>query len=245
MKLANLDGKPEIFLSYQGEGATMGTPCIFVRLSQCNLHCIWCDTDYTWNWEGSSFLTLTGEKFKKSNFILDISIDEVCNQVLKFNCKHIVITGGEPLLQQKELIGLIRKIKQTLPGVFIELETNGTLVPLDELDINVDQYNVSLKLKSSNVKESLRLRPRSIDFFKASKKSFFKFVLSTPEDRGELLEVVTKYEIPSLKVFLMPEGTSCEALDSKSGFIKNICSELGFRFTDRKHVREFGSRRGV
>ena len=55
MKLAKLGDGPEIFHTIQGEGVSAGMPAVFIRASRCNLHCVWCDTAYTWNWQGSAF----------------------------------------------------------------------------------------------------------------------------------------------------------------------------------------------
>jgi len=189
MKLAKLpNGKPEIFYTLQGEGASTGIPAIFIRLSQCNLQCTWCDTPYTWNWEGTSWETTTGEKFKKEDVIVDYSTDQ--------------------------------------------LSKDKTI-----------QYNVSLKLPHSGNSPSKALKPKSIKWFSKCSSSFFKFVVSTPEDVTFINDLQEKYQIPSKRIILMPEGVSSEALSAKLPNIAEICIEQGYRLSDRLHVRIWGNKR--
>ena len=147
MKIANLSGKPEIFHTIQGEGRSTGLPCIFLRLSQCNLHCHWCDTDYTWNWEGTPFShekdgTPGYQKFRKKDMIIECSTEETADFIKTYDCPNLVVTGGEPLMQQKELTGLLELLKTSGNIRHVEIETNGTYIPSEELDVWVDQYNV-------------------------------------------------------------------------------------------------------
>jgi len=83
-------GQPEIFHSIQGEGPTNGTPAVFLRLAQCNLACSWCDTKYTWDWQHFSY----------DKEVVSLDAREVEERILELGCRHLVITGGEPLLQQ-------------------------------------------------------------------------------------------------------------------------------------------------
>ena len=83
----------EIFKSIQGEGPNFGKPAIFLRTAQCNLKCTWCDTKYTWDWKNYDF----------SKEVKEMTIDEVKDAITELEIKHLVITGGEPLLQQDDL----------------------------------------------------------------------------------------------------------------------------------------------
>ena len=94
-------GEPEIFRSLQGEGITAGAPSVFLRLATCNLSCTWCDTKYTWDWERYDF----------KQEVVSLSSTEVEGRVVSFDCPRLVITGGEPLLQQKELAPLATSLK--------------------------------------------------------------------------------------------------------------------------------------
>lgn len=98
----------EIFYSLQGEGRWTGTPAVFVRFSGCNLRCDFCDTEHE---EGT-----------------EMSEEQIVEEVCQYPAAHIVITGGEPLLQLTP--SLVDKLHEKCK--FIQIETNGTLVPEDK-----------------------------------------------------------------------------------------------------------------
>lgn len=248
MKLARLAGKPEIFYTIQGEGKSLGKPSIFVRTSLCNLHCVWCDTDYTWNWSGTRFSHVNDknkdyQKFNKSEWIAEVSTKEALNKIRSFPCKNVVLTGGEPLLQQQDLIELAQELKKE--GYWIEIETNGTLIPNQNLATCLDQFNVSPKLKNSNNTKNLRLKPAALKFFAKEAKSTFKFVIDTYDDLSEVLELIDNYHLRSEKVFLMPQGTTSDQLNTKRHWLVEICKNHGFNFTDRLHIHIWGNKKGV
>ena len=250
MKLAKFEGKPEIFYSIQGEGKTMGRPSVFVRCSLCNLHCIWCDTDYTWNWKGTRFLHLRDKepdysKYDKADFIIELSPPEVRELVLSFHCKNVILTGGEPLLQQIELIDLMQLLQNADSGFRFEVETNGTLLPKPEFDKLVHQYNVCPKLQNAGMGQKKRERPAVFDFFSKNEKAVFKFVVATKEDVEEILTLVSKHGLCPEKIYLMPEGISSENLRQKQIWLVEICKKYNFNFTDRLHIHLFGAKRGV
>ena len=113
-------GQPEIFHSLQGEGATIGVATVFLRLSLCNLSCSWCDTKYTWDWENYDY--------KKEVIALDT--EQVREKILSYECPHLVVTGGEPLLQlDEDLIDAFHG-----GGFEVAVETNGTLSASPGLD---------------------------------------------------------------------------------------------------------------
>ncbi len=250
LKLAKLNGKPEIFYSIQGEGKNIGRPSIFIRLSLCNLYCNWCDTDYTWNWEGTPYPHQNDQnprykKYQKELFMMELSNEEIIRQIDSFNCKNLVITGGEPLMQQKELISLLNALREPDKAYHIEFETNGTATPSKVLDIQTDQYNVSLKLSNSKVKEKDRLNERAITFFAQSPKANFKFVVDRENDLHEILKLIKQYNISPEQVYLMPQGTNPETLRQKQQWLIELCKQYGFNFTDRMHIHIYGNKRGV
>jgi len=160
IKLAKLGDAPEIFHTLQGEGVSVGLPSVFIRSSLCNLHCSWCDTAYTWNWEGSKWEHEDGEKFSKSEYLEEIETSAVAEQVVGYGCLNVVLTGGEPLLQQLAWEEIITKLRDKDADYRFEVETNGTQLPNDFMAAEVNQWNVSAKLSNSGNAEKLRIEGR-------------------------------------------------------------------------------------
>lgn len=247
LRLAKLKEKPEIFFTVQGEGLNIGVPSIFIRSSVCNLHCVWCDTFYTWNFEGTKFNVehRDAPKVKKEDVMMEMETDEVIEFVSQWNCKHFVLTGGEPMLQQKVWIELMEKLKiDHLYEYFFEVETNATM-PIDpKFDILIDQYNCSPKLASSGNQLELR-RTKSFIQYAQNPKASFKFVICSQEDLEEVLSVIKEYSIPSNRVILMPEGRNPQELHEKALWLVELAKKYNFRFTPRLHVDLWGALRGV
>jgi organic radical activating enzyme len=250
MKLAKLGEGPEIFHTIQGEGVSVGAPAVFIRASRCNLHCVWCDTDHTWNFEKTPWPhekdTIPGyAKFKKADVTFEITPADAAKKILAFGCPRTVITGGEPLLQQDEFLELIGIIRGREPEHQFEVETNGTKIPSLAFHGAVNQFNVSPKLSNSGMPESLRIHSEALAFFARSPKAWFKFVVVEPADLVEIKTLCNDYQIPRHCVLLMPEGRTCEELDRHARWLAEICRDLGFRFSDRLHIRLWGDKRGV
>lgn len=149
----------EIFYSIEGEGVAIGKPEIFVRLAGCNLRCEWCDTKYALE---------NGRQMK---------VDAIIEEVMTYPCKNVSVTGGEPLLQRQELLGLITRIKDK--GFWVQLNTNGTIFERAIFKI-VDLVSIDCKCPSSKMKSDLsvlRIVKESFD-----EKTQFKFVIANEED---------------------------------------------------------------
>ncbi len=246
MKISADNGQPEIFYSLQGEGKNLGQPSIFVRLGLCNLYCIWCDTDYTWNWEGTHYPHVNDskpgyQKFKKEEQIIELFTEQIIQAIQQFPCQNIVLTGGEPMVQHKAL----GELMAGLPGYHFEIETNGTIIPGEPFQEHIHQYNVSPKLSNSRVKYEERIKPEVLRFFAGSGKANFKFVVANEADLEEVQTLIEDIGINHKDIYLMPEGTSVDKLEEKQAWLTEICLQHGFNYTDRMHVRLFGSKRGV
>ncbi len=249
MKLARLsNGSPEIFYSIQGEGRNTGMPAVFIRTSRCNLHCHWCDTDYTWNWDGTDFAhekdaDPSYQKFKKEEQTIGLPVSEVAAAVGSFPAKNFIFTGGEPLLHERHWIELIDLLTAKFDSPHFEIETNGTLLPGDAFIEKIHQINVSPKLENSCVSESARLKPEILQKLAATEKADFKFVVS--DDLDEVLAIVKNCQLPKDHVFLMPKACSVEELNTNQGQVAAAAQKYGFRYSDRLHLRLFGAKRGV
>ena len=242
--LANTDeGSPEVFYSLQGEGPYVGRPSIFIRLSGCNLYCSWCDTPYTWNFEGTSFIHNEPKKYKKRHEQIKLSLSALVDLIKPFPCQYLVVTGGEPLVQQSKLEALMAEIGPD--GYRLDLETNATIMPSKALDQHVHAYICSPKLANAQVDESKRYKPDVLRFFAESPKAWFKFVVSTQQDLNEIDYWIAACGIPSDRVFLMPKGDTVDALECVQMVLAELCLERGYRFSDRLHLRLYGSKRGT
>jgi 7-cyano-7-deazaguanosine (preQ0) biosynthesis protein QueE len=228
-------GEPEIFATVQGEGATAGVPSVFVRLAECNLRCSWCDTKYTWDWKS----------YDRAAETVELSVDEVADRTLAAaseGVRTVVFTGGEPLIQQDELVGLARRVKER--GMRIEVETNGTIVPSEELAALVDQWNVSPKLASSGNTERARHRPAVLEWFAARPSAYFKLVITSDADAEEVDRLVGVLGVPRERVILSPEGVDAATLAERSRWLAYRCSSYGYRLGTRLHVLLWGQERG-
>lgn len=234
-------GEPEIFASLQGEGPSAGMPVAFLRLSRCNLACIWCDTPYTWHFEGDNRPHRDGATFDRQANQRNLDVADVAARILALGQKRLVITGGEPLLQAGKLADLL----DLLPDIRVEIETNGTVEPIARLDVRVDQYNVSPKLAHSGNPAELALIPAMLDRWATDARAFFKFVIAAPADVGEVLALQRAHAIPAPRVFLMAEGTDSATLRAREKWLAPLCLEHGFRLSDRLHIHLYGDTRGT
>lgn len=234
-------GGPEIFASVQGEGPSTGMPVAFMRLSRCNLACQWCDTAYTWRFEGDNRPHRDGVDYDRKANQVTLSEEEVAARILALGQNRLVITGGEPLLQGAALA----KLLDLLPDLTVEVETNGTTIAPPRLDVRIDQFNVSPKLAHSGNAAELALIPERLDAYASDPRAWFKFVIADPGDVDEVLALHARHRFRPGHVFLMPEGTDSEVLRDREKWLSALCVEHGFRLSDRLHIHLFGDTRGT
>lgn len=158
----------EIFFSIQGESSHAGTPCVFVRLTYCNLRCTYCDTEYAF-YEGK-----------------DMTMDEIMDEVKKYNCRTVEVTGGEPLMQQP-VHTLIRRLCDE--GFEVLIETGGSM-DISMIDPRVikimDLKCPSSKMAHKNLYENIPyLLPHDE----------IKFVIGTREDYEWAVEQIRKFSL--------------------------------------------------
>ena len=255
MKIAKMpDGSPEIYLAVQGEGKTIGTPIVFVRCSVCNLHCVWCDTFYTWNFEGTPYAHDFAPKVNVVYEQMDMTPEEVVKAIKKAageKVKAAVFTGGEPTIQQKHLV----KVAELLDnGWYFEIETNGTIKLIPEFIEKIHQINCSPKLATSgNDLKSLRDRPeviaQFIDLAESHGKGLcFKFVVTAhreEQDIAEIEEWIKEHNVPEKYIYLMPEGTKRDRIIEGSLRLNEICMQKGWKMSTRLQVILYGEKRAV
>lgn len=225
----------------QGEGRSAGELVSFLRLSGCNLACQWCDTPYTWNWSGTKFTHL--DKFDKEDEVHKYSIGEVKSKLDSLSCYRVVISGGEPFLQQYNLLPLLRELKSD--AYFIEVETNGTVRPLPEFVDLVDQINCSPKTENSGPdnRAQIRERPATLKILSDSPKTSFKFVVSSEDDMPEIVDLSIKYHMR--EAYLMPQGRTRDEQERLQDKVRELATRYHFRFSPRLHVLQFNALRGV
>lgn len=224
----------EIFRSLQGEGRLTGTESVFVRASGCNLRCWFCDTPYTsWAPEGD-----------------DYSVDEILQRVDEYDTRHVVLTGGEPMLFA-ELVPLTAAL--AAEGRHITIETAGTL----DLPVHADLMSISPKLASSapsrarhprwSVRhEQSRQAPEVIRRLSSDYDYQFKFVIDRPEDCNDVERYLAEFpRIDRSRVLLMPQGTETAELAERAEWIIEYCRAAGFGFCPRKHIEWYGMARGT
>ncbi len=219
----------------------MGAPCTFIRLSRCNLACVWCDTAYTWHFDGDARAHRDGETFDRKANQVTLDVADVAERITALGQNRLIITGGEPLMQA----GPLAELLELLPDLTVEVETNGTTTAPPRLDIRIDQYNVSPKLAHSGNAAELALIPERLRSYSLDERAYFKFVVASEDDVAEVAELVRAHALPKKRVFLMPEGTDSETLRTREKWLTQSCLEHGFRMSDRLHIHLFGDTRGT
>ena len=212
-----------------------------MRLSRCNLACHWCDTAYTWRFEGDNRPHKDTLAFDRSVNQVTLSEPDAAARIQALSPDRLVITGGEPLLQGASLARLVA----LLPAMHVEIETNGSVAPHPALDSQVHQYNVSPKLAHSGNPSDLALIPERLVAWTADRRAFFKFVVADPGDVGEVLALQARYAIPGERIFLMAEGRTPGELHARNAWLAQTCLQRGLRFTDRLHIHLYGDTRGT
>ena len=159
----------EIYHSIQGESTHAGRPCVFVRLTYCNLRCTYCDTEYAF-YEGK-----------------DMSVQQVIDEVEKYNCKLVELTGGEPLVQMDECLDLMKTFCEL--GYEVMIETGGSL-SIKDIDPRV-KIIMDLKCPSSGMEKKNLFE--NLQYLKQTDE--LKFVIGNREDYEWSLEKIKQYNI--------------------------------------------------
>ena len=223
----------EVFYSIQGEGMLAGVPSVFVRTSGCNLRCTWCDTPYTsWKPEGE-----------------DVTLDAVLADVRSHSATHVVVTGGEPMIQE-DIMTLTQRLKDL--DLHVTIETAGTVFE----PVACDLMSISPKLANSTPLEReggrwaaqhdrIRYRPEVLKKLMTACPYQLKFVVSEPGDLEEIESIVAETGADRGRVILMPEGTDAGTLSERARWLADLCKHTHFRYGPRLHIDIYGNARGV
>jgi len=227
----------ELFIdTIQGEGRTIGFPCIFIRFTGCTLNCSWCDTTEVWR----KGLYYTFEDL--------FTMLEISGTIGKLKTgQHLILTGGSPLKQQKSIVEfLMQFISKYGFKPFIEVENECVLMPSRHLISLVDQWNNSPKLANSNMKVKARMKPDIILATALLPNSWFKFVVYCQEDWNEILSDFVETGLVTMdQIILMPLGINQEELSKSREFVVNLCTENSVLFSDRLHITIWDKKTGV
>lgn len=219
-----------IFFSVQGEGQSIGKSAVFLRLHLCNLHCRWCDTQYAWNPDLKEFWTESS----------DWTISQILKSIKKYHCQRLVITGGEPLLQQEVIVKLIKLI----PDWDIEIETNGTIPPIEYLMTRC-QFNVSPKLRNSGQDMDLTIKPDVLMKLNTLSQTTFKFVVINKTDITEIVDIIKKCKLDQKKIIIMPEGINTKDMLIHAQSVIEEVKKRKWRILPRLQITLWGNKRKV
>lgn len=188
----------EIFYSIEGEGIRAGLPCVFIRLYGCNLNCSYCDTRYS----------CEGNEYR------EMSIYEIIEEVRKYNCPNITVTGGEPLIHE-DIDILLKTLKRF--GFYINVETNGSIEPRvrDAIYTNDIFYTVDYKTFSSGMTSYMNKDA----FTCLTENDVIKFVVGSIDDLKQAKAFIEEIK-PRAHIFVSPIFGKIEAAEIAE-YLKN------------------------
>ena len=221
----------EMFISIQGEGQTIGIPALFIRLTACNLDCSWCDTVEVWR---------TGKRYSYETILTNMVLmdSEIFNK-LGAREMHVVITGGEPLLQMDNIVEFLT---EHLPyQTIVEIETSGTIIPSRGMFSNVEYWNVSPKTPNSGHIKSEFMNEDAIDAL-LNADSIFKFVVDMERDITQIMGFYG--QIPNNRIYLMPQSQTRKELQEKSQKVTDLSIKYGMRFSTRLQLSIWNEKTG-
>lgn len=233
----------------QGEGPAAGQHCLFVRLARCNLRCTWCDTAYTWafNEDLAAYLQRP-HVYSRADNEHSMTVPAVLDALrgvwpVDTRPTLVVVSGGEPMMQQRALVDLARELVHL--GHAVHVETAGTIAPVPELARLVDTFVVSPKLVHSGNPRSKRIRPGALSVFAGlGRRAMFKFVVTDVDDLAEVDEVVTGARIGDDRVMIMPEGTTPAELTATGREVVDAVTARGWGLCLRTHILLWSDVRG-
>ena len=201
----------EIFYSIQGESTNAGLPCVFVRLTYCNLRCVYCDTEYAF-YEGN-----------------DMEIDVIMDEVRKYDCNLVEITGGEPLVQE-DVLPLMIKLSDE--GYTVMIETGGSL-PIEKIDKRI---KIIMDLKTPFSKMEAKNRYKNIDFLKPIDE--VKFVIGSRGDYEWSKDVIAKYKLTDKvsQVLMSPVFGEIENIDLATWILNDKLNNVRFQIQMHKYI---------
>jgi organic radical activating enzyme len=169
-----------------------------------------------------------------------MAVEQLYDWVSGISTSLVVITGGEPLVQQHVLIDLVDALADV--GRRVEIETSGTIAPVPALATSVSTFIVSPKLANSMVPYKRRIHPDVLATFAASGKATFKFVACCAGDLVEVEELVARYGLAP--VWIMPEGVTADRVLAGMRDLADEVLRRGWHLTSRLHVLLWGDTRG-
>lgn len=217
----------------QGEGPAAGRTASFVRLMGCNLSCSWCDSAYTWD---ASRYNLRAETKPRSAYDLA--------EELADHPGLVILTGGEPLLQQntpgfRRLLDLLAD-----HGKAVHVESNGTIPPNLHLLHNTELIVLSPKLAHAGPHRGHQSPAVHQAWREVADKVAVKYVCRDAADVRAAARLAADMGVPPRRTWVMPEGRSAAVLGERWPIIAEAAAHLGLCASHRLHVLAWGDERG-
>jgi len=209
----------EIFFSIQGEGVHIGLPTVFLRLFACDLRCRWCDTMYA----------VEGTDFR------DMEVGEVLSRVLKYRCRRVCITGGEPLIQRKEVEEITEFLLKR--DFVVVLETSGNKKPPGIFSHPNSVVSMDCKCPGSGMDSRM-----DFSLYDAlGEKDQLKFVIADDKDYEYARDIIAEHSIRASVIFQPVYGVKADWIAER--ILRDGMENV--RVLPQLHKMFWGEKRGV